>query len=133
MYITILNIKKKIKIDKGFKMAVVEKFKLILLIQNYIKEMLKLTENFPRNGKIVREELIKDSFEILNKVSIGNNSHNKKLKKTLADEAIGDLKVTEFLIEVCEENKYINSKNSYKLKNDLTEIMKCLVGWRKSL
>ena len=59
--------------------------------------------------------------------------HNKKLKKTLADEAIGDLKVTEFLIEVCEENKYINSKNSYKLKNDLTEIMKCLVGWRKSL
>ena len=86
-------------------MAVVEKFKLILLIQNYIKEMLKFTENFPRNGKIVREELIRDSFEILNKVSIGNNSHNK----------------------------YINSKNSYKLKNDLTEIMKCLVGWRKSL
>ena len=114
-------------------MAVVEKFKLILLIQNYIKEMLKFTENFPRNGKIVREELIRDSFEILNKVSIGNNSHNKKLKKTLADEAIGDLKVTEILIEVCEENKYINSKNSYKLKNDLTEIMKCLVGWRKSL
>ena len=63
-------------------MAVVEKFKLILLIQNYIKEMLKLTANFPRNGKIVREELIRDSFEILNKVSIGNNSHNKKLKKT---------------------------------------------------
>ena len=53
-------------------MAVVEKFKLILLIQNYIKEMLKFTENFPRNGKIVREELIRDSFEILNKVSIGN-------------------------------------------------------------
>ena len=60
-------IKYKIKIDKGFKMAVVEKFKLILLIQNYIKEMLKLTANFPRNGKIVREELIRDSFEILNK------------------------------------------------------------------
>lgn len=95
--------------------------------------MLKLTENFPRNGKLVREELIKESFEILNKISIGNNSHNKKLKKTYADEAIGNVKVAEFLVEVCEENKYINSKSSYKLKNSLTEILKCLIGWRKSL
>ena len=114
-------------------MAVLEKFKLIILVQNYIKEMLKLTENFPRNAKLVREELMNVSFEILNKISIGNNSHNKKLKKTFADEAIGDVKVAQFLIELCEEDRYINSKSSYKLKNDLTEILKCLIGWRKSL
>ena len=114
-------------------MAAVEKFKLILLVQNYIKEMIKVTENFPKTGKILREELIKDSFEILNKISIGNNSHNKKLKKTFADEAIGDVKVVQFLVEICEENNYINSKSSYKLKNALIEILKCLIGWRKSL
>ena len=32
-------------------MAAVEKFKLILLVQNYIKEMIKVTENFPKTGK----------------------------------------------------------------------------------
>ena len=105
-------------------MAAVEKFKLILLVQNYIKEMIKVTENFPKTGKILREELIKDSFEILNKISIGNNSHNKKLKKTFADEAIGDVKVAEFLVEICEENNYINSKSSYFYLNDMDHYIK---------
>ena len=105
-------------------MAAVEKFKLILLVQNYIKEMIKVTENFPKTGKILREELIKDSFEILNKISIGNNSHNKKLKKTFADEAIGDVKVAEFLVEICEENNYINSKSSYYVTKKFLIILK---------
>ena len=82
---------------------------------------------------MIKKQLVKTSFELLEKISAGNYSHNKKYKKQMADEAVAKVKTLYFLFHMMEKDNMISIKRIYKLKLKLDTISKCLVGWRKAM
>lgn len=116
-----------------FKFVIEEKFKLLNYTYEYIDKVYEDIANFPKKHNLIKNELIKTSFELLEKISSGNYSHNKKYKKQMADEAVGKVKTLYFLLYMMEKNKMISNKLIHKLRLQLDNISKCLVGWRKAI
>lgn len=116
-----------------FKFVIEEKFKLLNYTYEYIDKVYEDIANFPKKHNLIKNELIKTSFELLEKISSGNYSHNKKYKKQMADEAVGKVKTLYFLLYMMEKNKMISNKLIHKLRMQLDNISKCLVGWRRAI
>lgn len=116
-----------------FKFIIEEKFKLLNYTYEYIDKVYEDIANFPKKHNLIKNELIKTSFELLEKISSGNYSHNKKYKKQMADEAVGKVKTLYFLLYMMEKNKMISNKLIHKLRLQLDNISKCLVGWRRAI
>ena len=116
-----------------FGFAVEEKFKLLNYTYEYIDRVYNDIANFPRKHELIKNKLVETSFELLEKISSGNYSHNKKYKKQMADEAVGKVKTLYFLLYMIEKNRMISNKMIYKLRINLDNISKCLVGWRKAI
>ena len=83
-----------------FKFVIEEKFKLLNYTYEYIDKVYEDIANFPKKHNLIKNELIKTSFELLEKISSGNYSHNKKYKKQMADEAVGKVKILYFLLYI---------------------------------
>ncbi len=129
---------KKVNVDGDFDnnlfgFIVEEKFKLLNYVYDYIDKMYEYIANFPRKHEIIKNKLIETSFELLEKISAGNYSHNKKYKKQMADEAVSKVKTLYFLLLMIEKDKMISNKMIHKLRLQLDNISKCLVGWRKAI
>ena len=110
----------------GFVME--EKFKLLNYTYTYIDKVYDDVANFPKKHEMIKKQLVKTSFELLERISAGNFSHNKKYKKQMADEAVAKVKTLYFLLHIIEKKKMI-----HKLRLQLDNISKCLVGWRKAI
>lgn len=129
---------KNINIDENidnniFGFIVEEKFKLLNYTYEYIDKVYNDIANFPKKHEFIKNKLVETSFELLEKISSGNYSHNKRYKKQMADEAVGKVKTLYFLLYMIEKNKMISSKMIHKLRINLDNISKCLVGWRKAI
>lgn len=116
-----------------FDFIVEEKFKLLNYTYEYIDKMYEDITNFPKKHELIKNRLIGTSFELLEKISSGNYSHNKKYKKQMADEAVSKIKILYFLLHIIEKNKMISNKMIHKLRLKLNNISKCLIGWRKAI
>lgn len=116
-----------------FRFVIEEKFKLLNYTYEYIDKVYEDIANFPKKHELIKKELVETSFELLEKISSGNYSHNKKYKKQMADEAVGKVKTLYFLLYMMEKNKMISNKLIHKLRLQLDNISKCLVGWRKAI
>ena len=116
-----------------FGFIIEEKFKLLNYTYAYIDKMYDDISNFPKKHEMIKKQLVKTSFELLEKISAGNYSHNKKYKKQMADEAVAKVKTLYFLLQTIEKNKMISTKMIHKLKLQLDNISKCLIGWRKAI
>ena len=120
-------------IDNNFGFILEEKFKLLNYTYEYIDRMYEYIANFPRKHELIKNKLVKTSFELLERISAGNYSHNKKYKKQMADEAFSKIKILYFLLYLIEKNKMISNKMIHKLRLQLNNISKCLIGWRKAI
>ena len=109
-----------------FDFVMEEKFKLLNYTYEYIDRMYEDIANFPRKHELVKNKL-------LERISSGNYSHNKKYKKQMADEAVSKVKTLYFLLHMIEKDKMISNKMIHKLRLQLDNISKCLVGWRKAI
>lgn len=116
-----------------FDFIIEEKFKLLNYTYEYIDKMYEDITNFPKKHELIKNKLVGTSFELLEKISSGNYSHNKKYKKQMADEAVSKIKILYFLLHIIEKNKMISNKMIHKLKLKLNDISKCLIGWRKAI
>ncbi len=119
--------------DNFLGFALEEKFKLLHYTYTYIDKVYEDISNFPKKHEMIKKQLVKTSFELLEKISAGNYSHNKKYKKQMADEAVAKVKTLYFLFHMMEKDNMISIKRIYKLKLKLDTISKCLVGWRKAM
>lgn len=116
-----------------FGFVIEEKFKLLNYTYEYIDKVYDDIANFPKKHEMIKKQLLKTSFELLEKISAGNYSHNKKYKKQMADEAVAKVKTLYFLLHMIEKNKMISTKMIHKLRIHLDNISKCLIGWRKAI
>ena len=113
--------------------AMEEKFKLLNYTYEFINNMYTNVQNFPKKHELIKNKLVQTSFELLEKISSGNYSHNKKYKRQMADEAVSKVKTINFLLYMIENDKMISNKMTHRLKLQLDEISKCLIGWRKAI
>ena len=104
--------------EKIFGFIIEEKFKLLNYTYAYIDKMYDDIANFPKKHEMIKKQLVKTSFELLEKISAGNYSHNKKYKKQMADEAVAKVKTLYFLLQTIEKNKMISTKMIHKLKTN---------------
>lgn len=119
--------------DNVFGFVMEEKFKLLNYTYAYIDKVYDDIANFPKKHEMIKKQLVETSFELLERISAGNFSHNKKYKKQMADEAVAKVKTLYFLLHMIEKNKMISTKMIHKLRLQLDNISKCLVGWRKAI
>ena len=109
-----------------------EKFKVI----NYIRELVinvdKYLNNFPKKDIEIKNRIRNISYDILELAYRVNVSTNPS-KAEIIDEIVAKIKVTDFLINLCYDKQIINSKRYVKFGESLDNIVKYLVGWRKSL
>jgi len=84
-----------------------EKFKVIGYIRNLINNVDKNLENFPKKD-----------------IEIKNRIINKCIAKA---------KIIDFLVNLSYEKQIINNKRYIKFGESIDEIIKYLVGWKKSI
>ena len=91
--------------DNVFGFVMEEKFKLLNYTYVYIDKVYDDISNFPKKHEVIKKQLVETSFELLERISAGNFSHNKKYKKQMADEAVAKVKTIYFLLHMIEKNK----------------------------
>lgn len=110
-----------------------EKFKVI----NYIRELVisvdKHLDNFPKKDIEIKNRVRNISYDILELAYRVNVSTNANKKLELIEEIVAKIKVADFLINMCYDKQIINSKRYVKFGESLDNILKYLVGWKKSI
>ena len=111
-----------------------EKFKVIQYTKEFIIEIEKQLENFPRKDIEIKSKIRNNSFELLEilyeaNTTIGEN----RPKKELLEKAIAKLKIIDFLINLSYDKNLINNRKYVRLGEKLDNIIKYIVGWAKTL
>ena len=109
-----------------------EKFKVINFIRELIINIDKHLENFPKKDIEIKNRIKNISYDILELAYRVNTSDNAD-RIELINIMIAKIKVVDFLINMCYDKKIINSKRYVKFGESLDNIIKYLVGWKKSI
>ena len=101
-----------------------EKFKVIGYIRNLINNVDKNLENFPiRNS----------SYDLLELAYEANTTEDDGIKISIINKCIAKAKIIDFLVNLSYEKQIINNKRYIKFGESIDEIIKYLVGWKKSI
>lgn len=99
-----------------------------LLIASNIKKMInyfdKIIINFPRNEFVLKDKIIKNSYEILELVYF-TNELNPKDRIIYQKKIISKVKMIDYYFKLSLDKKYT------KVGNCLSSIVKTLYGWIK--
>lgn len=110
-----------------------EKFKVINFIRELINNIDKNLENFPKKDIEIKNRLRNASFDLLELAYEANTTDCDALKITIIDKCIAKSKLIDFLVNLSYEKQIINNKRYIKFGEAIDEIVKYLVGWKKSI
>ena len=110
-----------------------EKFKVL----NYIRKLLTYIDqnldNFPKKDIELKNRIRNESYDLLYLSYKANTTDNIENKIDLIESSVAKAKVVDFLINMCYDKQIINSKRYLKFGEALDDIVKYLVGWKKSI
>ena len=110
-----------------------EKFKVL----NYIRKLLTYIDqnldNFPKKDIELKNRIRNESYDLLYLSYKANTTDNIEEKIDLIESSVAKAKVVDFLINMCYDKQIINSKRYLKFGEALDDIVKYLVGWKKSI
>ena len=110
-----------------------EKFKAINLIWELIVRIDTNLENFPKKYIEIKNRIRNSTYDLLEIAYTANTESNVDKKRDLIEIAIAKIKVIDFLINLSFDKKIITEKKYLKLGEAMDEIIKYLVGWKKSI
>ena len=110
-----------------------EKFKVIEFIRELLKNIDKNMDNFPKKDIEIKNRIRNISYDLLELVYEANTTSNDSRKEELLDKSVSKIKVIDFLINLSYEKEIINTKRFIKFGDSINEIVKYLVGWKKSI
>ena len=105
-----------------------EKFKVIGYIRNLINNVDKNLENFPKKDIEIKNRIRNSSYDLLELAYEANTTEDDGIKKCIAK-----AKIIDFLVNLSYEKQIINNKRYIKFGESIDEIIKYLVGWKKSI
>ena len=110
-----------------------EKFKVINFIRELLVSIDKNLDNFPKKDIEIKNRIRNNSYDLLEYAYEANTTQDTELMIRLIDKCIAQIKVIDFLINLCYDKQIINNKRYLKFGELMDEIIKYLVGWRKSV
>ena len=110
-----------------------DKFKVINFIRELLEDIDKNLENFPKKDIEIKNRIRNISYDLLEAVYEANSVEDKKEKDKLIDKCIAKIKVIDFLINLSYDKQIINNKRYLKFGESMDEIIKYLIGWKKSI
>lgn len=109
-----------------------EKFKVINYIRELVLNIDKNLENFPKKDIEIKNRIRNASYDMLElayKINVSNDIN----RINYIDEIVAKIKLIDFLLNLCYDKQIINSKRYVKFGESLDNIIKYLVGWKKSI
>lgn len=110
-----------------------EKFKVINFIRELINNIDKNLDNFPKKDIEIKNRIKNASYDLLELTYEANTTDNDEIKIALIDKCVSKAKIIDFLINLSYEKEIINNKRYLKFGEAIDEIVKYLVGWKKSI
>lgn len=110
-----------------------EKFKVINFIRELVVNIDKNLDNFPKREIEIKNRLRNISYDLLELSYEANTSDDNKIKIELLNKCIAKIKVIDFLINLSYDKQIINNKRYLKFGESMDEIIKYIVGWKKSI
>ena len=110
-----------------------EKFKAINLIRELIIRIDNHLDNFPKKDIEIKNKVRNATFELLELVYEANTTSNNEYKISLLDKSIAKIKVIDFLVNLSYDKQIINNKRYIKFGEAMDEILKYILGWKKSI
>lgn len=110
-----------------------EKFKVINFIRELIIRIDKNLDNFPKKDIEIKNRIRNNGYDLLELSYEANNIENKDKKVEIIDKCIAKIKVIDFLINLSYDKQIINNKRYIKFGEQIDEIVKYLIGWRKNI
>lgn len=110
-----------------------EKFKVIGFIRDLINNVDKNLENFPKKDIEIKNRIRNASYDLLELAYEANTTEEVTAKISIINKCIAKAKVIDFLVNLSYEKQIINNKRYFKFGESIDEIVKYLVGWKKSI
>ncbi len=103
-----------------------------LMIADSIKKMITRLDtvvvNFPRSEYVLRDNIMKTCYEMLELVYLANTI-NDDSRIMYQRQVIAKIKMIDFYLKISMDKKYLSYKKYVKLGNFLINISKELYGW----
>lgn len=110
-----------------------EKFKVINFIRELLVNIDKNLDNFPKKDIEIKNRIRNASFDLLELVYEANTTESDENRIELINKSIAKVKIIDFLINLSYDKQIINNKRYLKFGEAMDEIVKYLVGWKKSI
>lgn len=110
-----------------------EQFKVIDFIRKLILNIDKNLDNFPKKDIEIKNRIRNASYDLLELSYEANAINNTSLKQELLNKCIAKVKIIDFLINLSYDKEILNSKRYLKFGESMDEIIKYIVGWKKSI
>ena len=110
-----------------------DKFKVINFIRELLINIDEHIENFPKKDIEIKNRLRSNSYDLLEIAYEANTCEDNKRKSMLIEKCIAKIKIIDFLINLSYKKQIINNKRYVKFGTAMDEIVKYLVGWKKSI
>lgn len=102
-----------------------DNLKVITCIKKTILYLDKIIVNMPNKDIVLKDNLKKEMYAILEYSYIASLDKSSKYKLII----ISKIKMVDFYLKICFEKKYISYKKYEKVCNHLLEILKMVYGW----
>lgn len=109
-----------------------EKFKIIELVKNMIKDVDSYIVNFPNKELELKRRLKDTTYELLLITYEANVTTDLSRKLVLQERGVTLIKFLDFLINQCYEKQIINAKKYFRFGESLDNIVKYFAGWINS-
>ena len=110
-----------------------ENFKVINFIRELIINIDKNLDNFPKKDIEIKNRIRNSTYDLLEMAYEANTSEDNKEKNKLLDKCIAKIKIIDFLLNLSYDKQIINNKRYLKFGEAIDEIIKYLIGWKKSI
>ncbi len=110
-----------------------EKFKIIQFIRELILIIDKELDNFPKKDIELKNRIRNASYNILELAYKANVITNINKKKEYLEDLFAEIKILDFLLNLCYDKMIITQKKYYKFGEKINDIIKYSTGWLNSL
>lgn len=108
----------------------VDNFRVVINIKKTILYLDKTILNFPSKEKVLRDNISKMMYEILEYTYMA--SELKENKEFYQLKVITNIKMVDFYLKIACNKKYISYKKYQKVSLHLLDILKQIYGWMRN-
>lgn len=108
-----------------------EEFKVTQKIREFILYMYKDLDNFPKKYLELKDQMVKEAYNLLEICYAANISKKQEKKEELITLALAKAEVIKSIIEFCHEKKLIANNRFVKMGVRIEDIIKLISGWNK--